>query len=495
MTDNVPASSRAHSSERPTWGPEALAEAREARRQHQSRLAGARQQWIDRNRYYYDSVRRVLRFIIEPGRRVLSVRCQTGHFLDAVAPSQGVGIEISQALVDVAQARYPRFTFLCSDPEALEVPGRFDYVLVSDLCDTVDVLASLKRLVPLCEAHTRVVIYGYNRLWQPVLELAGRLGLRMEPLEPNWLSEEDVRGLLMLAGFQSIHTYRTILIPKRIPLLSAFCNRVLARLPIISKLCMVSVIVARPAPAPVDPGRVSVSVVIPCRNERGNVAAAVDRIPDMGRHVEILFCDDKSTDGTADEVRRLQQTCPHRDIRLLEGPGIGKAENVWTGFRASRGDILVILDGDLTVMPEELPNFVLALTEGKGELINGSRLVYPMPKSAMKLANMIGNKAFSYVFSYLLGHHVKDTLCGTKALWRRDWERLEARLGTWGVQDRWGDYELLLGAARLQLAIVDMPVHYQERVYGVTKMISVFRNGLTMLRMCAAAGLKLKGGY
>jgi glycosyltransferase involved in cell wall biosynthesis len=180
---------------------------------------------------------------------------------------------------------------------------------------------------------------------------------------------------------------------------------------------------------------------------------------------------------------------------LVEGPGISKARNVWTGFRASRGDILVILDGDLTVRPEELPQFILALTERRAEFVNGSRLVYPLPKAAMKFTNMVANKMFSRLFSYLLDQHVKDTLCGTKALWRRDWERIEPLVGSWGVEDRWGDYELLFGASRRQLAIVDMPVHYRERVYGVSKMISVVENGLIMLRMCLAAGLRLRGGY
>jgi glycosyltransferase involved in cell wall biosynthesis len=253
--------------------------------------------------------------------------------------------------------------------------------------------------------------------------------------------------------------------------------------------------VARPKPVPRDPNAVSVSVIVPCKNEQGNIESAVRRIPDMGRHTEILFCDDRSTDGTADEVRRMQHEHPDRDIRLIDGPGICKAENVWTGFRAARCDVLMILDADLTVIPEELPLFFNALVEGHGEFINGSRLVYPMRKGAMKLINMVGNKFFGLAFSYLLGQTIKDTLCGTKVLWRSDWERIEPLLNSWGVSDRWGDYELLFGAAKRHLRIVDLPVHYQERIYGTTKMVKVFRNGLIMLRMCAASFLKLKLGY
>ncbi len=212
----------------------------------------------------------------------------------------------------------------------------------------------------------------------------------------------------------------------------------------------------------------------------------------MGRHTEIIFCDDKSTDGTGAEVERLIKLHPERNIRLVDGPAICKADNVWTGFRAARGDVLMILDGDLAVMPEELPYFLKALLSGTGEFINGSRLVYPIPEFAMKFTNMIGNKIFGALFSYLLDQRIKDTLCGTKVLWRKDWQRIEPDLGNWGIRDRWGDYELLLGASKLHLPIQDLPVHYQERIYGITKMTRVFSNGLRMLGICWGAWRRLK---
>ena len=434
--------------------------------------------WRPDSDYCAESVCRLLRFIVEPGARVLNIRCETGRLLDAVSPSYGVGVESRQPLVEAARARYPRFTFIQSDPDRLDLPERFDYILVNDLSDTVDLVAGIERLVPLCEPHTRIVVCGYTRLWRRRLAFA----------------EGDVHGLLQTAGFRVVRTHRLILMPMRIPFVSELVNRIAACLPLVSKLCMVSVVVARPEPKAVSADSVSVSVVVPCRNERGNVAAAVERMPRLGRHTEILFCDDRSTDGTGDEVRRAIARNPDRDIRLIDGPGICKADNVWTGFRASRGDILIILDADLTVMPEELPHFVRALTDGRAELANGSRMAYPMQKSAMSRSHVIGNRMMSAIFSYLLDHPVKDTLCGTKALWRRDWERIEAQLGSWGVQDRWGDHELLLGAGRLQLAIVDVPVHYQERVHGVSKMVGVASNLFRMLRLCAAAGPRLKTG-
>jgi glycosyltransferase involved in cell wall biosynthesis len=256
---------------------------------------------------------------------------------------------------------------------------------------------------------------------------------------------------------------------------------------------MMQVLVARPIVVAKLEGEFSVSVIVPCRNESGNIESAVERIPAMGRHTEIVFCDDQSTDGTADEVRRMQLLHPGKDIRLVNGPGICKAENVWAGFRVARGDVLMILDADLTVMPEELPVFFRSLVQRNGGFVNGSRLVYPMPDLAMKFANILGNKFFGLLFSFLLDQRIKDTLCGTKALWSKDWRRLEPLLGSWGIKDLWGDYELLFGASKLHLEIVEVPVHYQERIHGVTKMTRVIANGTRMLGICLHAWMRLGG--
>jgi SAM-dependent methyltransferase len=474
-------------------GPQALDQVRAARRKQQDAVAAQRDAWIESNRYFYDRLKRLLRFVVEPGKRVLQVRCQTGHLLDAVNPSYGVGVELGEAMVDCARKQFPQLHFVQSDPEELELGETFDYVLFDHIFDTVDILKALEKIRHHCNTNTRIVVINYNHLWQPVLELASKVGMRSRFVEPNWVSEHDLRVFLGLAGLQPIRTYRLFLFPKRLPLFSALMNDFLGRLPGLNRLGLMQITVARPAPEPIAERDVSVSVVVPCRNEAGNVREAVERMPEMGQQMEILFCDDKSTDGTADVVKRMQSLYPEREIRLIGGPGISKAQNVWTGFRAARGDVLMILDADLSVMPEELPVFLRALLSGRGDFINGSRLVYPMQRHAMKFANMLGNKFFSLVFSFLLNQRIKDTLCGTKVLWRRDWERLEPHLGQWGIQDLWGDYELLFGASRLSLRIVDVPVHYQERVHGLTKMNRVFANGLRMLRICRQAWGRLSG--
>ena len=476
-------------------GPQALRLQNQRHRQIQSAVAAARPAWIRRNKYYYECLKRLLGHLVEPGKRVLNIRCQTGFLLDALQPAHGVGVEISAEMVAAAKAAYPRFTYHEAFPEEFSTAEKFDYILLCDVGEIVDVQKTLLQLQPACERHTRLLIYGYNYLWEPLLALAQRLRLKMPQAEQSWLSEQDLVGLLALGGFEWLKTYRTALFPKYIPLLSAWINRFVAKLPLLERLCMIEVLVARRAPQPAAGSDVSVSVVVPCKDERGNIEDAVLRMPELGRSTEIIFCDDQSTDGTGEEIERVRKLHPERVIRMVQGPGICKSRNVWTGFEAATGDILAILDADLTVMPEELPYFLRAVLQEGAELVNGSRLVYPVPKAAMKFANAAGNKLFGALFSYLLGQRIKDTLCGTKALWRSDWERIRPMIGTWGAVDRWGDYDLLFGAAKLNLRIMDQPVHYQARIYGVTKMTKVFKHGLIMLRMWAHGFRKLKMDY
>ena len=476
-----------------SWGPRALDDMREARRAFQDGVAPERDDRIRSNKYFYDGLKRLLQFIVEPGKRVLAVRCQTGHLLASVEPSYGVGVEIGEVMVARAAEQHPGLHFVRCDPEKLALGEKFDYILFEHIFDTVDILRAFESLREHCTPDTRLIIFNYNQLWEPILELASKAGLRSKFVEPNWVSENDIRGFLKLAGFRPVRIHRRFLFPKWIPLLSWLLNGFLARLPGVRRLCLMQIMVARPLPEPMREEDVTVSVVVPCRNERGNVQLAVQRIPDMGKGTEILFCDDQSSDGTAEEVRYIQRQYPDRNIRLVAGPGICKAENVWTGFRAARGDVLMILDADLSVMPEELPMFLRALVSHQGDFVNGSRLIYPVQRNAMKFPNMVGNKLFGLLFSFLLDQRIKDTLCGTKVLWRKDWLRLEKDLGSWGIKDLWGDYELLFGASKLHLEIVEVPVHYQERIHGVTKMTKVFRNGLRMLRICWWAWRRLDG--
>jgi len=456
------------------------------------RLAPDIDRWRRRSRYFHANEIAYLRYLVGSGKNVLVLGSGTGDVLNALAPANGLGVDLSERCVEIARARYPHLRFEVGDADRLELPGnqRFDTIILSDLVGYLeDVQASLEGLRRYCQPDTRIVICYYNVLWQPLLRLGEKLGLKMSTPEQSWLSLDDLGNLLRLSDMQVIKTERRVLFPKYVPVLSWLLNHI-GNLPGFNLGCLSHYVIARPgAPALEQPA--SVSVVIPCRNERGNIEPAIRRLPEFGSAQEILFVDGHSSDGTVEEIRRVAALHPRRNIRLLEQQGSGKGDAVRQAFAAATGEVLMILDADLTVPPEDLPRFHRAITAGKCEFISGCRLVYPMEDEAMQTLNLIANKCFALAFSWLLGQRLKDTLCGTKVLWRKDYEAIARNRAYFGDIDPFGDFDLLFGASKLNLKITEIPVRYQRRSYGQTK-ISRFRHGWLLLRMVAYGYRKLK---
>ncbi|MBI5642246.1 MAG: glycosyltransferase [Deltaproteobacteria bacterium] len=474
------------------WALEHIKSRKEYVRGSYEKIADIREKWIDRNRYFYNKLSSFLNFIIEPGKKILLFRSELGQLLPNISPASALGVDICQKMVSFAKRKYPQFRFKCADPEDIELDEKFDYIVFYSLGDIIDIEKAFINAGAGASVDTRLIVINYNYLWRPLVFMAEKIGWKVPQPTQNWLNIPVIENILYLSGYEVVKKYHQVLFPVGVPILSWFLNDAVAKLPFIKNLCFLQIVVAKKIAAMPAERKYSVSVIVPCKNEKGNVEDAVRRIPEMGKGTEIIFCDDKSTDGTVEEIKRMMALYPEKNIKVVPGPGICKAKNVWTGFDAASGDILMILDADLTVIPEELPYFYNAIAEGRGEFINGSRMIYPMQDQAMRTLNIIGNKFFSLSFSYLLGQRLTDTLCGTKVLWRKDWPRVKALLGSWGVSDRWGDYELIFGAAKLHLKIVEVPVHYLERVYGETKMTKRLQNGLVMLRMCVAALKKFK---
>jgi hypothetical protein len=413
--------------------------------------------------------------------------------LAALEPVYGVGVDFVPEMVAVATSRNPGLKFVCADAHGLAIDEKFDYVILSDLVnDLWDVQEVLERIRPCCHAGTRIIVNFYSHLWQWPLTVVRKLGLARPLLPQNWLTAQDLGGLLTLAGFEVINHRREILMPFKFPLLAGIFNRYLVRLWPFNHLALANFMIVRVAPSGIIAEPLpKVTVLVPARNESGNVPAIFARVPEMGSGTELVFVEGNSTDDTYMAIERAIREHPERGAVLFKQPCKGKGDAVRCGFAHATGDILMILDADLTVPPEDLPRFYRALVEGKGEFINGVRLVYPMEDRAMRFFNLLGNKFFSVAFSWLLGQPVKDTLCGTKVLWRRDYESIVNNRAYFGDFDPFGDFDLLFGAARLNRKIIDLPVRYRERVYGDTN-IQRWRHGVLLLRMVMLAARKLK---
>jgi hypothetical protein len=372
------------------------------------------------------------------------------------------------------------------NPALLNEP--FDVIILSDLVnDAWDILELLKNLKQFCAAETRILVNFHSHLWEHPFRLLQKTGAVTTRLTQNWFTPDDLADLFSLAGFKVIRSFDEYLFPFSVPGLEALGNRFLAKLWPFSCFDLFHVQIARLRPE--IPASPTVSVIIPARNEAGNIEAALQRIPDMV--TEIIFVEGHSTDNTWNVIQDMARKYSHRPIKTLRQPGKGKGDAVRTGFDAAAGEILMILDADLTMPPETLPQFYEAIATGKAEFVNGVRLVYPQEKEAMRFFNLLGNKFFALAFSWLLGRPIKDTLCGTKVLSRRHYRRLAANRQYFGDFDPFGDFDLLFGAAKLNLDIVDLPVRYRERTYGETN-ISRWRDGWILLKMACFAARRVK---
>jgi SAM-dependent methyltransferase len=462
-------------------------------KEHFDAIASLRPKFKSRARYYYKSLENLMGFIIPRGKRVIEIGCGTGELLAAMEPSDGVGVDISGKMLDIARHKFPPLRFVEADAHQLDVDGTFDYVIMSDLVGNLeDVQLCFEQLHKITEPRSRVIVTHYNKLWYPVVSLAEWLGVKSSAGIQNWLSIGDLAGIMNLAGFEVVTSGRRFLCPYDIPLVGWFCNRILANLPLFNRLCLVQYIVARPKPVGSRGSKeYSVSVIVPTLNEAGNMEGAVTRVPDMGSHVEMIFIDGHSTDGTVEKIHELMKLYPQRDIKFAYQSGKGKADAVFKGFDMATGEVLMILDSDLTAPPEDLPKFYDAIASGTGEFVNGCRLIYPMEDEAMRTLNYFANHTFGMIFTWLLGQRIKDTLCGTKVLLRKDYEQIKKNRKFFGDFDPFGDFDLLFGAAKLNMKIVDIPVRYRNRVYGDIK-IARFRHGLLLLRMCVFAARKIK---
>ena len=467
----------------------------ETRMQHWDTVALSGRESAKGLRHAYQRyLQRKYRFLVPAGSRVLEIGCAEGDLLAALAPNPGVGIDFSAEMINIAKSKHASLHFFTADahrlsvtdlPQELQEP--FDVIIISDTVNDVwDVAELMRNIKNFCSADTRIICNFLSHLWEHPFQILQKWGLVTPRLPQNWLTLDDMSGILSLNGFEVVHTFDEFLWPFATPFFEPLFNRWAAKLWPFNIFCLTHFIVARlPMPTRTP---LKVSVVIPARNESGNIEAALQRTPDMGAETEIIFVEGHSTDDTWTKILRMAEKYQHKKIQVLQQTGKGKGDAVRCGFAVAGGDILMILDADLTMPPESLPQFYEALASGKAEFANGVRLVYPQEKEAMRFCNLIANKFFSMAFSWLLGRSIKDTLCGTKALSRKHYRQLLAGRGYFGDFDPFGDFDLLFGAAKVNLQMKDIPIRYRERTYGDTN-ISRWRHGWLLLKMvCFAAG-------
>lgn len=445
-------------------------------------------------RYYWNEIIQYCNYFAHPEFKILEIGCGSGDLIHALPAKDKTGVDISIEQLKWAQEKYPNshITWIHQDAHHLQLNSVYDVIILSNLIGfTEDIQMVFEALKPHCHPQTKIIVQFYNSLWEPLLKWSERIGIRTKTPLQNWLSTRDINNLLQVSGFEVFRNTKRMVFPFFIPVVSRLLNRYLAHLPPFRFFCWNLYSFARLQPASSYP-ETSVSIIIPTRNESGNIAKALERMPKFGTEQELIFIEGHSTDDTWQTIQDITKSYSgHCKIQMAQQSGKGKADAVRKGFDLAQGKVLMILDADLTVPPEELPKFYYALIHSKGDFINGTRLVYPMDKDAMRFLNYLGNHFFSWAFTWLLGQRFKDTLCGTKVLYKSDYLKLVKNREYFGDFDPFGDFDLLFGAHKLNLKIVEIPIRYKERTYGSTN-ISRFKHGIILLRMCLFASRKCK---
>lgn len=443
------------------------------------------------NNYYHSYIHRLALHLIPEDSSVVEFSCKCGELLSRLPNKDKVGVEFNDTFIQFVRTRN-KWTQIFGEKEFFKKNKRkFDYILLSHtLSDTQDVQTLVKKLMGLSHDRSRVVVFYFNYLWKPILDLAEKIGLKLpNRREPNWLSEEDIDNFFYLESFEKVKTGRRFIFPYKLPIISEFINRYISPLPFLNSFCLINYSIYRPLR---EKRSFSVSIVIPARNEEGNMRGIFEKIPKFGKRMQIIFVEGHSKDKTYQTIQEeIKKYRGPIKIYLFKQKGKGKGDAVRLGFSKARNELLMILDADLTVEPKELPKFYKVATGGKGELIMGSRLIYPMEKLAMRTLNILGNKFFSVAFTFLLDQKIKDTLCGTKVILREDYKKIEKNRKLFGNFDPFGDFDLIFGAAKLNLKIIEIPIRYKERSYGFTN-ISRFIHGVLLARMAMFAAFRLK---
>lgn len=440
--------------------------------------------------FYHSSLVQIYKKIVTPGSTVLEIGCGEGGLLMSLGGSYSVGIDFCQNKIESAKHNYPRGYFFVMDAHTFSFPDKkFDYIILSDLLNDVwDVQKVLEQIGPYCSKDTRIILNIYSHLWNIPLTIARILHLAKPQLSQNWLTYSDLSNILRICNYEVVTHRREILSP--VPVFNSIFNRFLVRVFPFNQFALTNFFIARKLVRPTDL-KPSVSIIIPARNESGHIHEILDRIPDLSADIEIIFVEGNSTDNTYETIQNEIKCHPGKNCKLLKQHGNGKGDAVRLGFESANNEILMILDADMTVPPEDLSKFYQLIASGQAEFVNGVRLIYPMEDQAMRFLNLVGNKFFSLAFSWLLEQPIRDTLCGTKVLSKSNYLRISANRSYFGDFDPFGDFDLLFGAAKLQFKILEIPIRYRARTYGETN-ISRWSHGWLLLRMVLFASGKIK---
>lgn len=427
-------------------------------------------------------------FVIPPSQDVLIIGQEGDLELDELSPRRGVAVYPDGVAPEGCPYECHRGL------ELREIQGVFDYIILKNVLGVhQDIGSFLVLLNDFCKPDTRVIVYCHNYLWKPALGLAELLHLKRPGGLENWLSVREIENAMTVAGFQRASVHYSMLLPLAARGLGPLVNEAGKFLFFLDWLKLNQFQIFRPLPEPRSRKKDdSLTICLTCRDERDNIERLVQSIPTLCQNQEILFVEGHSSDGTRAEIERVIKAYPEKNIRVIGQPGKGQGDAIREGFSNAKGKIIILLESDMTSPPENVAYVYRSIRLRHAEFVEGSRFIYPLSSQAMPVINQIGNWGFAYFFAWLFRQHMTDVLSGIKAIRKSDFEKIRSRWNEWGIDDPFGDFELLFGAMRLGLKAAEQPIHYRPRPYGTTKT-RVLPHGKILAKMAARAFFKFRG--
>lgn len=445
--------------------------------------------FLKSNQFFYTEISKILKTIVNDSNFNFFFCCGNASIINKFDTNK---IFIQEINDDILNELKKNNGTILEDEINFE---KFKNIVIADIEHQLNPLDNLKNLSNKISDDCKIILISKSLLWSSLIKLIKIFFKGKFTSEYNYLPFDYIKNLIDVSNFEIIKNEKGIVLPFNIPIITTIVNRIF-RLPILNFFCMMNfTVIKKKNVNDKNHYKKKISVIIPCKNEEKNIQIIKDNFYKLGDKTEFIFGDDKSTDNTIGEIKKIKINDDDIEIKTYEGPGICKSENVYKGIENATGDIILIYDADCTVSFKDVETSLKTLSETNADFVNCTRMIYPQQKNAMKSLNFLGNIFFAKMFSLFFNKKITDTLCGTKIFYKKDWGKLKKSFEISNIKDLWGDFDLLISAYKNNLKIIEVPVNYYDRIEGETKMTSVLKNGLRMLLITIKSFYRLRIDY
>ncbi len=359
------------------------------------------------------------------------------------------------------------------------IDNKYRTIVISDVVENCDDIYLLfNQVKEILSDNGKLIVTSVNSKWNILISIFEKLNLKEPNETQSYIHTKKIRNIAEGAGFEFINSYTRQIFPFKLLTLGNFLNTILEALFSYLNFGIKSYIVLRKTGF--TKNNYSKSIIIPAKNEEGNLEPLISRIPRNNKYEIVLSCGD-SKDKTLEVANKIKNKENYFSIKVIEQTGNGKANAVWEALEKCTGEVIAILDADISVEPETIDDFFEIIDKNYGDFVNGTRLIYEIEKGSMRFINLIGNRLFQNIVGAIAKRPLTDSLCGTKVFKRDLVEKIKWWQNTFKMKDPFGDFDLLFTASYFSEKIIEYPIHYKTRTYGKTQ-ISRFRDGYKLIR-------------